>query len=305
MGAASIHNMRHPPPTGVSPVLMPLKDSPIHSSCCHCSSGGKSGTAKGGGATKTDTFAGGRLIQSLQHQQPPRGSGIQPLLEYNRQWANKVAELDPGYFKDLSEGQSPQYLWIGCSDSRVPANEVVGLFPGDVFVHQNVANIVSNSDLNVLSVLQYAIECLKVEHVIVTGHYGCGGVKAALDGARIGLADHWILHVSSVKRRFWKRMEAIPQRHHFAMLCELNVITQLSHILDTQLMQHAWDPSVGTGGNPAVELHGWIYGLEDGILRPLLSLNRDTDHMKAITAAEDAIFLRYGLLSEGNGTNRA
>ncbi|KAH9586627.1 Carbonic anhydrase [Trypanosoma melophagium] len=295
---ACIHLLRPPFHGALLSQMQSSSIFPLCHSCCHCSSGSDSNSTSSKGE-ECKTFIGGTLIQSLQYSQPPRGSGIQPLLEYNRQWANKVAELNPDYFKTLAEAQSPQYMWIGCSDSRVPANEIVGLLPGDVFVHRNIANIVSNSDLNVLSVLQYAIACLQVEHVIITGHYGCGGVKAALEGASVGLADHWILHVNSVKRRFWKRIERLPQKYHLDVLCELNVITQVSHVLDTQLLTQAWDVDNVSGGNPTVELHGWVYGLDDGLLRPLLSLDRNTDHTRAIAEAEEAVFMRYGFHAQG------
>ncbi|CAD2220063.1 carbonic anhydrase [Angomonas deanei] len=254
---------------------------------------------------------GGHLVQSLQREQPPRGSGIQPLLDYNKQWAGEISRVNPEYFYDLAKQQTPQYLWIGCSDSRVPANEIVGLYPGDVFVHRNIANVVCNSDLNALAVLQYSIECLKVEHVIVTGHYKCGGVTAALNDTRIGLADHWILHVSAVRKRHWKRMVAeIPKKYHLDALCELNVIAQVESVVETHLMQRIWkqqnieDMMSARENRPnqnraedEVEIHGWVYGLEDGMVRPLLSLNRRSNIEKCLGDAVDALFWRYGLMS--------
>ncbi|KAL7698129.1 carbonic anhydrase family protein [Lotmaria passim] len=255
-------------------------------------------------------FVGGRLVQSLQREQPPRGSGIQPLLDYNKQWANEISRLNPEYFSDLAKQQAPQYLWIGCSDSRVPANEIVGLYPGDVFVHRNIANIVCNSDLNALAVLQFAIDCLKVEHVIVSGHYKCGGVTAALNESRIGLADHWILHVSAVKKRHWKRMMSdIPLRNHLDALCELNVLAQVEHIVETHLVQRVWtrqnaeDAAARRENRPTankpeneVEIHGWVYGLEDGVVRPLLTLNRRSNVERELQDATNALFWRYGQL---------
>lgn len=256
------------------------------------------------------SFVGGRLVQSLQREQPPRGSGIQPLLDYNKQWANEISRLNPEYFSELAKQQTPQYLWIGCSDSRVPANEIVGLYPGDVFVHRNIANIVCNSDLNALAVLQYAIDCLKVEHVIVSGHYKCGGVTAALNDSRVGLADHWILHVGAVKKRHWKRMMSdIPLRNHLDALCELNVIASVEHIVETHLVQRVWtrqnaeDAAARREGRPSknrredeVDIHGWVYGLEDGVVRPLLTLNRRSNVEKELLEATNALFWRYGQL---------
>lgn len=256
-------------------------------------------------------FVGGRLVQSLQREQPPRGSGIQPLLDYNKQWAGEIARLNNNYFSDLAKQQTPQYLWIGCSDSRVPANEIVGLYPGDVFVHRNIANIVCNSDLNALAVLQYAIDCLKVEHVIVAGHYRCGGVMAALNEDRVGLADHWILHVSAVKKRHWKRMVLdIPASRHLDALCELNVLSQVESVVETHLVQRVWSRQNAednlarkegrTSRNKVeneVEIHGWVYGLQDGVVRPLLSLTRRSNVEKELAAAVEAVFWRYGQLS--------
>jgi carbonic anhydrase len=255
-------------------------------------------------------LVGGRLVQSLQREQPPRGSGIQPLLDYNKQWANEISRLNPEYFSDLAKQQTPQYLWIGCSDSRVPANEIVGLYPGDVFVHRNIANIVCNSDLNALAVLQFAIDCLKVEHVIVSGHYKCGGVTAALNESRIGLADHWILHVSAVKKRHWKRMMSdIPTRNHLDALCELNVLAQVEHIVETHLVQSVWtrqnaeDAAAKREGRKTnnrredeVDIHGWVYGLHDGVVRPLLTLNRRSNVERELQDATNALFWRYGQL---------
>lgn len=256
------------------------------------------------------TRVSGQLVQSLQREQPPRGSGIQPLLDYNKQWAGEVARLNPRYFHDLAQQQTPQYLWFGCSDSRVPANEIVGLYPGDVFVHRNIANIICNSDLNALAVLQYAIDCLKVEHVIVSGHYKCGGVTAALNEDRVGLADHWILHVSAVKKRHWRRMEAeIPRSRHLDALCELNVLAQVENVVETHLVRQVWirqndedtlsrredRPSRNKPENE-VEIHGWVYGLENGTVHPLLSLNRKSNVEKELMDATEALFTRYGQL---------
>ncbi|KAG5511191.1 hypothetical protein JKF63_07133 [Porcisia hertigi] len=262
------------------------------------------------GKEEVVSLVGGRLVQSLQREQPPRGSGIQPLLDYNKHWAGEIALLNPDYFGQLAKQQQPQYLWIGCSDSRVPANEIVGLYPGDIFVHRNIANIVCNSDLNALAVIQYAIDCLKVEHVIISGHYKCGGVTAALHEDRVGLADHWILHVSAVKKRHWRRMLAdLPSRNHLDALCELNVLAQLEHVVETHLVQSVWsrqnieDTAAKREGRLShnkpqdeVEIHGWVYGLEDGLIRPLLTLNRRSNAEKELQEAADAVFWRYGQL---------
>ncbi|GET85922.1 carbonic anhydrase family protein, putative [Leishmania tarentolae] len=265
-------------------------------------------------ATLTDdklaSIVGGRLVRSVQRAQPPRGSGIQPLLDFNKHWAGEIVQLNPDYFVELAKQQKPQYLWIGCSDSRVPANEIVGLYPGDIFVHRNIANIVCNSDLNALAVIQYAIDCLKVEHVIVSGHYKCGGVTAALYDDRVGLADHWILHVSAVKKRHWRRMlTELPTRNHLDALCELNVLAQMEHVVETHLIQRVWaeqnaeDAAAKRENRPSqnrpedeVEIHGWVYGLADGLIRPLLTLNRRSNTEKEILNAVDALFWRYGQL---------
>lgn len=255
-------------------------------------------------------LVGGRLVQSLQRAQPPRGSGIQPLLDYNKHWAGEIGRLNPDYFSELAKQQKPQYLWIGCSDSRVPANEIVGLYPGDIFVHRNIANIVCNSDLNALAVIQYAIDCLKVEHVIISGHYRCGGVMAALYEDRVGLADHWILHVSAVKKRHWARMLSdLPARNHLDALCELNVLAQVEHVVETHLIQRVWTRQNAedtaakredrvSRNNPEdeVEIHGWVYGLEDGLVHPLLTLNRRSNVEKELAKAADALFWRYAQL---------
>ncbi|HSR15441.1 MAG TPA: carbonate dehydratase, partial [Gemmatimonadales bacterium] len=170
----------------------------------------------------------------------------------------------PDFFRRLTAQQSPDFLWIGCSDSRVPANEIVGLMPGELFVHRNVANVVVHSDLNCLSVLQYAVDVLRVEHIIVCGHYGCAGVQAALDGARLGLIDNWLRHVEDVKERHEDLLTVLPDAAGRARrLCELNVIEQVRHVCETTVMREAW----ARGQQAAV--HGWIYGLHDGCLRDL------------------------------------
>jgi len=188
---------------------------------------------------------------------------LRQLLENNAAWARDAVERDPAFFSRLQQQQAPEYLWIGCSDSRVPANEIVGLAPGELFVHRNVANVVVHTDLNCLSVLQYAIDVLGVKHVIVTGHYGCGGVRAAFDAARLGLIDNWLRHVEDVKHRHTASLDLLTPDRAIDHLCEMNVIEQTRHVCETTIVQDAW----ARGRSLAV--HGWIYGLSDGRLREL------------------------------------
>jgi carbonic anhydrase len=186
------------------------------------------------------------------------------LFANNRRWAAEMVEREPSFFADLTAQQAPAYLWIGCSDSRVPANQIVGLQPGEMFVHRNVANVVAHTDLNCLSVLQFAVEVLRVRHVIVCGHYGCGGVRAALEGARLGLIDNWLRQVKDVQARHAAHLDAIEDVAARAdRLCELNVLEQAVHVCETTIVQDAW----ARGQELAV--HGWIYRLDDGLLRDL------------------------------------
>jgi carbonic anhydrase len=186
------------------------------------------------------------------------------LFENNRRWAAETTRRDPGFFQSLVAQQSPRYLWIGCSDSRVPANEIVGLRPGELFVHRNVANVVVHTDLNCLSVLQYAIEVLRVEHVIVCGHYGCGGVRAAYERQSLGLIDNWLRHVQDVHDRHRADIDGVEgDDDRVQRLCELNVMTQADHVCQTTIVQDAW-----RRGQP-LHVHGWIYDLRDGLLRDL------------------------------------
>jgi carbonic anhydrase len=186
------------------------------------------------------------------------------LFEKNRAWAASMLRQDPRFFAKLAEQQAPEYLWIGCSDSRVPANQIVGLLPGDVFVHRNVANVVVHTDLNCLSVLQFAVDVIRVKHVIVCGHYGCGGVSAALRRERHGLVDNWLGHVQDVVIRHALRLAAIPDdAHRLARVCELNVVEQVLNVSQTTIVRDAWQR-----GQP-LTLHGWIYGIHDGLLRDL------------------------------------
>jgi carbonic anhydrase len=186
------------------------------------------------------------------------------LFANNRRWARHVTARNPDFFTSLVAQQSPKYLWIGCSDSRVPANEIVGLRPGEMFVHRNVANIVADGDLNCLSVLQYAVEVLRVEHVIVCGHYGCGGVRAAYLGSPLGLIDAWLAHVKDVHGRYRAEIDREEgEERRIDALCELNVVEQARHVCDTAIVRAAW-----RRGQP-LAVHGWIYALRDGLLRDL------------------------------------
>jgi carbonic anhydrase len=186
------------------------------------------------------------------------------LFEKNRAWAAASRARDPHFFERLSHQQSPEYLWIGCSDSRVPANQIVGLGPGEIFVHRNVANVVAHSDLNCLSVLQYAVDVLRVRHVIVCGHYGCGGVTAALENARVGLVDNWLRHVQDVAQKHREALAALDApAERLDLLCELNVVEQVVNVARTTIVQDAW------ARGQSLSVHGWIYGLHDGLVRDL------------------------------------
>jgi carbonic anhydrase len=189
---------------------------------------------------------------------------LQELLDKNKAWAEEIKAEDPEFFNTLAKQQSPRYLWIGCSDSRVPATQLVDLLPGDMFVHRNIANIVVHTDLNCLSVLQYAVERLKVEHVIVCGHYGCGGVRAAMKNAQHGLIDNWLRHVRDVMHKHEELLTSISDESlRLEKLCELNVVAQVVNVSKTTVVQNAWN----RGQELAV--HGWIYGIGDGLLRDL------------------------------------
>ena len=190
-------------------------------------------------------------------------TGLDELFERNRAWAEAMVADDPGFFTGLAQRQAPEYVWIGCSDSRVPANQIVGLQPGDVFVHRNVANVVVHTDLNCLSVLQYAVEVLRVRHVIVCGHYGCGGVAAALQGARHGLIDNWLRHVVDVAEKHADELGSLPEDGRLDRLCELNVSEQVANVCQTTIVEDAWSRG------QELTVHGLVYGLEDGLLRDL------------------------------------
>jgi carbonic anhydrase len=189
---------------------------------------------------------------------------LSTLFENNRKWAAQIRESDPGFFPALAAQQTPDYLWIGCSDSRVPANEIVGLPPGELFVHRNVANLVVHSDLNILSVLQYAVDILRIKHVIVCGHYGCGGVRAAMEDHAHGLVDNWLFPIRDIYRQYRATLEAIPdETERMRRLCELNVIEQVVSVGHTTILRDAW------GRGQKTVIHGWIYDLSDGLLKDL------------------------------------
>jgi carbonic anhydrase len=186
------------------------------------------------------------------------------LFDNNLQWVKSVTDTDPDFFKRLANQQSPEYMWIGCSDSRVPANQITGLAPGEVFVHRNIANVVVHTDMNALSVIQFAIDQLKVKHIIVVGHYGCGGVRAAMDNIRVGLADNWIRHVKDVNERHGSYLgSVINDTERADRLCELNVIEQVVNVCQTTSVQDAWSR------NQPLTIHGWVYGVEDGLARDM------------------------------------
>jgi carbonic anhydrase len=189
---------------------------------------------------------------------------IDELFRRNREWASDVCARDPQFFARLEGQQRPSYLWIGCSDSRVPANQIVGMMPGEIFVHRNVANVVSHGDLNALSVLQFAIDVLHVRHVIVCGHYGCGGVHAAYEGRPLGLIDNWLRHIQDVRRLHQDELDRLPNaQSRIARLCELNVLEQARNVACTSTVQEAW-----RSGRP-LAIHAWIYDLRDGLIRDL------------------------------------
>ncbi len=186
------------------------------------------------------------------------------LFDNNKAWAERIRQQDPEFFLKLSRQQTPAYLWIGCSDSRVPANEIVGLLPGELFVHRNVANLVVHTDLNCLSVMQFAVDILKVKHIIVCGHYGCSGVQAALRRSRIGLSDNWLRHVQDVREKHAKRLTAVTKESEASdRLCEFNVVEQVANVCQTTIARDAWERG------QELQVHGWIYGLQDGHLRDL------------------------------------
>lgn len=206
---------------------------------------------------------GAQKPSSLSTEPVAVKNSIPELFAQHRLWSQRVSDQSPGFFETLAKQQSPKYLWIGCSDSRVPANEVVDLRPGEIFVHRNVANVVVHSDLNCLSVIQYAVDALRVEHIILCGHYGCGGVKAALNGNRLGLIDNWLRHIVDVRDKHKFSIEQTPYPEQLDLLCELNVIEQAVNVCETTVVQNAWE----RGQN--LEVHSWIYGIDNGLLKDL------------------------------------
>ena len=199
-------------------------------------------------------------------------TSISDLFAHNRAWAAQMEAERPDFFTSLVQQQTPKYMWIGCSDSRVPANQITGLEPGEVFVHRNVANVVVHSDLNALSTIQFAVERLKVEHVMVVGHYGCSGVRAALEGARIGLADNWLRHIQDVRDLHRDLLEGIAEERRCDALVELNVIEQVVNVAQSTVVQDAW------ARGQDLTLHGWIYALRDGLLQDLrMTVDRQVD----------------------------
>jgi carbonic anhydrase len=189
---------------------------------------------------------------------------LKNLFENNKNWASKINKADPDFFNKLSKQQSPEYLWIGCADSRVPANEIVGLLPGEIFVHRNIANVVVHTDLNCLSVIQYAVDVLGIKHIIVCGHYGCGGIKAAIEKREHGLIDNWLRHIKDVYRYHEQSVDRQPdEKSKLDLMCELNVIEQVANVCNTTIVQNAWK------AGKELSVHGWIYGIEDGLLKDL------------------------------------
>ncbi len=214
---------------------------------------------------------------------------LEELFEKNREWARSTEEREPGFFSRLLKQQAPQYLWIGCADSRVPANELVGLLPGELFVHRNVANVVVHSDLNCLSVIQFAIDMLKVQHIIVVGHSGCGGVAAALKDVRVGLVDNWIRHVQDVRNRHQEWLSTVDEAQRVNALVELNVLEQSLNVCRTTVVQDAW------ARGQQVVVHGWVYGLHNGLLNDLsMTVSDCSSVMPAYEASLAALKRRYG-----------
>lgn len=188
---------------------------------------------------------------------------LKPLFDNNRRWAERISLEHPRFFEQLAMQQNPEYLWIGCSDSRVPSNQIIDLMPGEVFVHRNIANMVIHTDLNCLSVMQYAVEVLKVKHIMVVGHYGCGGVRAAMGNQRLGLIDNWLGHLRDIYRMHHDQLAQLDEAAKFDRLCELNVIEQVANVTSSTIVQEAWHRG------QEVAVHGWIYGIDNGLLTDL------------------------------------
>lgn len=199
---------------------------------------------------------------------------LQHLFDRNLKWANEVKEENPNFFTELSEQQAPEYLWIGCSDSRVPANQIVRLPPGEIFVHRNIANVVVHTDMNCLSVIQYAVEVLKIKHIVVCGHYGCGGINAALDNTEHGLIDNWLCHIKDVIRFNSDKFEGLNKNQQQDLLCELNVQEQVINVCNTTIVQSAWKRGA------ELSIHGWVYSIKNGILKDLDTCITSSEQLK-------------------------
>ena len=213
---------------------------------------------------------------------------LQELFDSNRHWADSVEAREPGFFTKLLQQQTPQYLWIGCADSRVPANELVGLLPGELFVHRNVANVVAHSDLNALSVIQFAVDALRVQHIIVVGHSNCGGVKAALYNHRVGLVDNWLRHVQDVRNLHQPWLDTLVPEQRVNALCELNVLEQARNVCQTTVLQDAWQRG------QTIVVHGWVYGLHNGLLEDLkITVQSEADILGAYQRALEELKVRY------------
>jgi len=198
------------------------------------------------------------------------------LIAENKQWADKIKQQDPDFFTSLSKQQAPEYLWIGCSDSRVPANEIINLMPGEVFVHRNIANVVVHTDLNCLSVVQYAVDVLKVKHIIICGHYGCGGITAALEDHEHGLIDNWLRHIKDVFRFNESQFKGLNHQEKLDLLCELNVKEQVTNLCNTTIVKKAWDDG------KELSIHGWIYGIDNGIIQPMYCMDSFEEYTQTI-----------------------
>lgn len=208
---------------------------------------------------------------------------LNDLFENNKAWTEAINAEDPTFFKKLSAQQAPEYLWIGCADSRVPANEIVGLLPGELFVHRNVANAVIHTDLNCLSVIQYAVDVLKVKHIIVCGHYGCGGVQAAMQNRSFGIVDYWLRHLKDLYQKHHQALKQIADREQrWDRMCELNVVEQVFNVCHTNIVQSAW------GRGQELSIHGWIYSIKDGLLRDLGVTFESTDGISKLYQMTDA-----------------
>ncbi len=215
-------------------------------------------------------------------------NSLEHLLVKNRQWAQRIKDDDPSFFQQLSSQQKPRYLWIGCADSRVPCTQLVDLLPGDMFVHRNVANLVIHTDFNCLSVMQYAIDVLQVEHIIVCGHYRCGGIQAALQNQQFGLIDNWLRHVHDIIAKYKHYLDQfVTEQERLDQLCELNVMEQVFNVCENTLVRHAWNRG------QKLTVHGWIYGVEDGLLRDL-SLN--VSSIEEMKSSVHHLFTKTGLI---------